>query len=193
MQFMHANFFFFLSEYKICLPRGRRILAHVFKRPRIFGLWLMFSEDQRFWILAHVFRGLGFWGFGSCFQRTKGSGSWLMFSEAQDFGALAHVFRGPKVLDPGSCFQRLRILGLVSCFQRTKVFLGFGSCFQKTKGSGSWLMFSEAQDFGILAHVFRGPRVFWALAHVFRRPKVLDPGSCFERTLNFWILALAFR
>ena len=50
-------FFFFLSEYKICLPGGRRILAH-------------------------VFRGLGFWGFGSCFQRTKGSGSWLMFSEA---------------------------------------------------------------------------------------------------------------
>ena len=49
--------FFFLSEYKICLPGGRRILAH-------------------------VFRGLGFWGFGSCFQRTKDSGSWLMFSEA---------------------------------------------------------------------------------------------------------------
>ena len=68
-------FFFFLSEYKIFLPGGRRILAHVFRRPRIFRLWLMFSEDQRFWILAHVFRGLGFWGFGSCFQRTKGSGS----------------------------------------------------------------------------------------------------------------------
>ena len=99
-------FYFFLSEYKICLPGGRRILAHVFKRPRIFGalahvfkgpkvldpgscfqrprilgLWLMFSEDQRFWILAHVFKGLGFLGFGSCFQRTKGSGSYLMFSE----------------------------------------------------------------------------------------------------------------
>ena len=53
-----------------------------------FGLWLMLSEVQRFWILAHVFRGLGlldlgscfqrtkgFLGFGSCFQRTKGSGS----------------------------------------------------------------------------------------------------------------------
>ena len=78
-----------------------------FQRPRIFGswlmfsedqgffgLWLMFSKDQWFWILAHVFRGLGFLdlgscfqrtkgflGFGSCFQRTKGSGSWLMFSE----------------------------------------------------------------------------------------------------------------
>ena len=38
-------FFFFLSEYKICLPRGRRILAHVFRELRIFGLWLMFSED----------------------------------------------------------------------------------------------------------------------------------------------------
>ena len=50
-------FFFFLIKYKICLPGGRRILAHVFK-------------------------GLGFWGFGSYFQRTKGFGSWLMFSEA---------------------------------------------------------------------------------------------------------------
>ena len=49
-----------------------------------------------------------------------------------------------RMTDPGSCFQRPRILGLVSCFQRTKVFLGFGSCFQRTKGSGSWLMFSEA-------------------------------------------------
>ena len=100
-------------------------LAHVFKgpkvlepgscfqRPRIFGswlifsedqgffgLWLMFSEDQMFWILAHVFRGLRFFG------------SWLMFSEDQGFfRALAHVFRGPKVLDPGSCFQRPRIFG----------------------------------------------------------------------------------
>ena len=98
-------FFFFLNEYKICLPGGQRILVHVFRGPKvldpglcfqrtkILGLWLMFSEDQRFWILAHVFRGLGFLdfgscfqrtkgflGFGSCFQRTKGSGSWLMFS-----------------------------------------------------------------------------------------------------------------
>ena len=37
-----------------------------------FGLWLMFSEDQRFWILAHVFRDLGFLDLGSCFQSTKG-------------------------------------------------------------------------------------------------------------------------
>ena len=103
----------------------------------------MFSEDQRFWILAHVFRGLGFFG------------SWLMFSKDQGFfGALAHVFKEPKVLDPSSCFQRPRIFGswlmfsedqrfwilahvfrdlrfldLGSCFQRTKGFLGFGSCF----------------------------------------------------------------
>ena len=77
-----------------------------FQRPRIFASWLMFSEDQGFWILTHVFRGLGFLdlgsGFldlGSCFQRTKG------------FWALAHVFRGPKVLDPGSSFQRPRIFG----------------------------------------------------------------------------------
>ena len=91
---MQFFFSFLLNEYKICLPEGRRILAHAFRGPRIFGLWLMFLEDQRFWILTHVFRGLvfldlgscfqrtkGFWGFDSCFQRTKGSGSWLMFSE----------------------------------------------------------------------------------------------------------------
>ena len=30
-------FFFFLNEYKICLPGGRQILTHVFKGPRIFG------------------------------------------------------------------------------------------------------------------------------------------------------------
>ena len=65
-------FFFFLNEYKICLLGGRRILVHVFRGPRIFGLWLMFSEDQRFWILSHVFRDLGFLDLGSCFQRTKG-------------------------------------------------------------------------------------------------------------------------
>ena len=53
-------------------------------------------------------------------------------------------------------------------------------------------MFSEAQDFWILAHVFRVPRVFWALAHVFRRPKVLDPGSCFQRPRTFgsWLMFL---
>ena len=63
--------FFFLNEYKICLPGGRRILAHVFRQPRIFwalahvfrgprifGLWLMFSEDQ------------GFLDLGLCFRRT---------------------------------------------------------------------------------------------------------------------------
>ena len=70
--------------------RGPKVLDpdSCFQRPRILGLWLMFSEDQTFWILAHVFRDLGFLdlgscfqrtkgflGFGSCFQRTKGSGS----------------------------------------------------------------------------------------------------------------------
>ena len=56
-----------------------------------------------------------------------------------------------------------------------------------------------------MAHVFRGPRVFWALAHVLRGPKVLDPGSCFQRPRifgsllmfsedqRFWILAHVFR
>ena len=88
--------------------RGPKVLdpGSCFQRLRIFGSSLMFSEDQRFrilahvfrglgfwglahvfrgprfWILAHVFRDLGFWGFGLCFWRTKGSRSWLMFSEA---------------------------------------------------------------------------------------------------------------
>ena len=31
-------FFFFLNEYKICLPRGRWILAYIFRGPKIFGL-----------------------------------------------------------------------------------------------------------------------------------------------------------
>ena len=60
------QFFFFLNEYKICILGGRRILSHAFRGLRIFGLWLMFLEDQRFWILAHVFKG------------PRISGSWLM-------------------------------------------------------------------------------------------------------------------
>ena len=32
-----------------------------------FGAWLMISEDQGFWILTHVLRGLGFLDLGSCF------------------------------------------------------------------------------------------------------------------------------
>ena len=66
---------------------GSKVLdpGSCFQRPRIFGSWLMFSEDQgffrlrlmfskdqRFRILAHVFKGLGFLDLGSCFQRTKG-------------------------------------------------------------------------------------------------------------------------
>ena len=70
-----------------------------FQRPRIFGSWLMFSDDQSFWILVHVFKDLGFLDLGSFFQRTKG------------FWALAHVFEGPKVPDPGLCFQRPWIFG----------------------------------------------------------------------------------
>ena len=54
-------------------------------------------------------------------------------------------------------------------------------------------MFSEALDFWILAHVFRGPKIFWAWAHVFRGPKDLDPGSCFQRPRIFWILEHVFR
>ena len=129
---VHAcNFVFKKNEYKICLLGGRRILAHVFRGPRIFGLQLMlqrtkgsgsqlmFSETQDFWILAHVFRG------------------------PRVFGALAHVFRGPKVLDPSSCFQRSRIFGSWLMFSEDHGFFG------------PWLMFSEDQRFRILAHVFR--------------------------------------
>ena len=36
-----------------------------------------------------------------------------------------------------------------------------------------------------MAHVFRGPWVFWALAHVFRGTKVLDLGLCFQRPRIF--------
>ena len=51
-------------------------------------------------------------------------------------------------------------------------------------------MFSEAKDFLILAHVFRGPRVFGVFANVFRGPKVLDLGSCFQRPRIFgsWLM-----
>ena len=81
--------------------RGPKIMdpGSCFQRPRIFCSWLMFSEDQRFWILAHVFRGLGFRGLAHVFRGPR------------VFWALAHVFRGLKVLDPGSCFQRPKIFG----------------------------------------------------------------------------------
>ena len=78
-----------------------------FQKAKGSGSWLMFSENERFWILAHVFRGpriLGSWlmffrgprflGFGSSFQRTKGSGSWLIILEDLEF------------FDPSSCYQR---------------------------------------------------------------------------------------
>ena len=81
---MQIFFFFFLMS-----------TWYAYLEDNEFGLWLMLSKDQGFWILAHVFRDLGFLdldscfqrtkdflGFGSCFQRTKSSGSWLMFSEA---------------------------------------------------------------------------------------------------------------
>ena len=66
-------------------------------------------------------------------------------------------------------------------------------------------MFSEVEDFWILAHVFKGTMVFGALANVFKGPKVLVPGSCFHRPRilglwlifsedqRFWILAHVFR
>ena len=41
-----------------------------------------------------------------------------------------------------------------------------------------------------MAHVFRGPCVFWALALVFRGPKVLDSSSCFQRLRIFLFLLM---
>ena len=40
---------------------------------------------------------------------------------------------------------------------------------------------------------FQRTKDFWALAHVFRGPKVLDPGSCFQRPRIFGSLAHVFR
>ena len=116
--------------------------------------------------MAHDFRGLEFWGFGSCFKRIEGSRSWLMFSETKDFWILAHVFRGPRV------FWALALV-----FRGPKV-LDPGSRFQRPK------------IFWILAHVFRRPRVFWALTHVFKGLKFLDPCSCFQRPRIFgsWLM-----
>ena len=167
---VHAFNFFFFFQYKTCLPEVKNIwrfqscvsedqrfgiLAHVFRGPRIFGSQLMFFQKTK-----------GFLGFGSCFQRTKGFGSWLMFLEDQGF------------LDPGSCFQRTQDFWVLAHVFRGPNVLDLGSCFQRT------------YDFWILAHFFKGPRVFglwlmfsedqrfWILAHVFRDLGFLDLGSC---------------
>ena len=56
-----------------------------------------------------------------------------------------------------------------------------------------------------MAHVFRGPRVFWALAHVFRglkvpdlgscfyKPRIFGLGSCFQRTKSFFGFGSCFQ
>ena len=112
-------FFFFLNECKRGLPEVKKI----------WRFWSCVSEDQRFWILAHVFRGPRiFWALAHVFKGPRISGLWLMYSENQRI--LAHVLKGPMVLDLGLCFQN-------------QGFLGLGSCFQRTKSSGSWLMFLE--------------------------------------------------
>ena len=76
-------------------------MAHVFRGPRVFGLWLMFEGPK----VSDP---------GSYFQRPRIFGSWLMFSEDQGFFGpriifsadqkfwiLAHVFRGLGFLDLG--------------------------------------------------------------------------------------------
>ena len=74
--------------------RGPKVLdpGSYFQRPRIFGSWLMFSEDQGF---------LGLWLMfldpGSCFQRPRIFVSWLLFFRGpRVFWSLAHVFQRPK-------------------------------------------------------------------------------------------------
>ena len=52
-------------------------------------------------------------------------------------------------------------------------------------------MFSEAMEFLILTHVFRGPRVFGALAYVFRGPRVFGAlAHVFRgpRVLELWLM-----
>ena len=51
-------------------------------------------------------------------------------------------------------------------------------------------VFRGPKVFWALAHVFRGLNFFWALVHVFRGPKVLDPDSCFQRPRIFgsWLM-----
>ena len=71
-----------------------------------FWLQLMFSNNQKLWILAHV-------------------------SETSDFWILAHVFRGPKVLDPGSCLQRPRIFGSWHMFSEDQGFFRLGLMFSE--------------------------------------------------------------
>ena len=92
----------------------------------------MFSEDQKFWILAHVSRGLGFLDLSSCVQRTKGFlGFWLMFSEVQKFWILAQVFRDVGFLNLGSCIQKTKgffFWALVHVF-RGQTVPDPGSCF----------------------------------------------------------------
>ena len=151
-------FYFFRMSTRYSYLEDDASWLNVFRGPRIFGLYLILSEDQRFWILTHVFKDPEFLDLGSCFQRTK-----------------VFVSKFMSLEDPG--FSELG-----TSFQRTKGFLGFGSCFQNTKGSGSWLLFSETKDFWILAHVFRGPKVFWALALVSKGPNFLDPSLCYQKT-----------
>ena len=109
--------------------RGPKVLdpGSCFQRPRFFGSWLMFLEDQ------------GFLDPDSCFQRRGIFESWLKFFRGPSvFWDLAHVFRGPKVLDPGSCFQRPRIFGSWLMFLEDQGFFRL------------WLMFSGDQRFWIL-------------------------------------------
>ena len=142
---------------------GPKVLdpSSCFQKTRIFGFWLMFSEDQRFGILAHVFqRTKGFWILAHVFRGPMIFGLWLMFSKDQRFGILAHVVRRPRV--SGSWLMFSNDLG----------FFYFGSCLQRTKGLGYWLMFLEDQG-------------LWILAHVFKDLWFLDLGSCFQRTKGF--------
>ena len=84
----------------------------------------MFLEDQRFRILAHVFK------------------------EPRVFGALAHAIKEPKVLDPGSCFQRRRIFGSWFMFSEDQGFFGLWLMFSEDQRS--WILVHVFRGLGFL-------------------------------------------
>ena len=100
-------FFFFLSEYKICLLGGQRILAHVFRDLGFLDLGSCFQRTKGFLGFGSCFERTKVLDPGSCFQRPRIFGSWLMFLEDQGF------------LDFGSCFQWTKGSGSWLMFSET--------------------------------------------------------------------------
>ena len=70
-------------------------------------------------------------------------------------------------------------------FSEDLEFLGFGSCFQRTKGSRSWLVFSEDQGFFRIWLMFSEDQRFGILAHVFREPRIFGSWLMFSKDQRF--------